>query len=89
MAHFVIRYLKTQQAIEQAFEIATLAKDYYTESYGGTTGGTIDTAAISYVITTFTGLDGGGTNHGSKCSNTYRLLRIFRVLGWCKSRLRS
>ena len=58
-----LRYtiLKNATSNRTVFEIATLAKDYYTATYGGTTGGTIDTVAISYVITTFTAVDGGGT----------------------------
>ena len=58
-----LRYtiLKNATKNRTVFEIATLAKDYYTATYGGTTGGTIDTVAISYVITTFTAVDGGGT----------------------------
>jgi predicted secreted protein len=58
-----LRYtiLKNATSNRTVFEIATLAKDYYTATYGGTTGGTIDTVAISYVITTYTAVDGGGT----------------------------
>ena len=37
------------------------AKDYYIPNYGGSTGSTFDTVAISYVITTYTAVDGGGT----------------------------
>jgi len=59
-----LRYtiLKNATSNRTVFEIATLAKDYYTANYGGSTGGTIDTVAISYVITTFTAVDGGGTS---------------------------
>jgi len=58
-----LRYtiLKNATSNRTVFEIASLAKDYYTATYGGTSGGTIDTVAISYVITTFTAVDGGGT----------------------------
>ena len=58
-----LRYtiLKNATSNRTVFEIATLAKDYYSATYGGTSGGTIDTVAISYVITTFTAVDGGGT----------------------------
>ena len=58
-----LRYtiLKNATSNRTVFEIASLAKDYYTANYGGTTGGTIDTVAISYVITTYTAVDGGGT----------------------------
>ena len=58
-----LRYtiLKNATSNRTVFEIATLAKDYYTETYGGGTGSTIDTVAISYVITTYTAVDGGGT----------------------------
>ena len=68
-----LRYtiLKNATSNRTVFEIASLAKDYYTESYGGATGGTIDTVAISYVITTFTGLDGTGTNQGSQAALTH------------------
>ena len=58
-----LRYtiLKNATSNRTVFEISTLAKDYYTESYGGSTGSTFDTVAISYVITTYTAVDGGGT----------------------------
>tara|TARA_R100000750_G_scaffold202_2_gene481 strand:+ start:2310 stop:3254 length:945 start_codon:yes stop_codon:yes gene_type:complete len=58
-----LRYTILKNAVSNrtVFEISTLAKDYYTAHYGGATGGTIDTVAISYVITTFTAIDGGGT----------------------------
>jgi hypothetical protein len=58
-----LRYtiLKNATSNRTVFEIATLAKDYYDADYGGATGSTFDTVAISYVITTFTAVDGGGT----------------------------
>jgi len=58
-----LRYTILKNAVSNrtVFEISTLAKDYYIAHYGGATGGTIDTVAISYVITTFTAIDGGGT----------------------------
>jgi len=58
-----LRYtiLKNATSNRTVFEIASLAKDYYTAKYGGATGGTIDTVSISYVITTYTAVDGGGT----------------------------
>jgi len=58
-----LRYtiLKNATSNRTVFEIATLCKDYYTDNYGGTTGSTFDTVAISYVITTYTAVDGGGT----------------------------
>ena len=58
-----LRYtiLKNATSNRTVFEIATLAKDYYSEGYGGGTGSTFDTVAISYVITTYTAVDGGGT----------------------------
>ena len=58
-----LRYtiLKNATSNRTVFEISTLAKDYYIADYGGSTGGTFDTVAISYVITTFTAVDGGGT----------------------------
>lgn len=58
-----LRYtiLKNATSNRTVFEIATLCKDYYTDNYGGTTGSTFDTVAISYVITTYTGLNGTGT----------------------------
>jgi hypothetical protein len=58
-----LRYtiLKNATSNRTVFVIATLAKDYYEADYGGTTGSNFDTVAISYVITTFTAVDGGGT----------------------------
>ena len=58
-----LRYtiLKNATSNRTVFEIASLAKDYYSATYGGSTGSTIDTVAISYVITTYTAVDGGGT----------------------------
>jgi len=58
-----LRYtiLKNATSNRTVFEIATLAKDYYSSGYGGGTGSTFDTVAISYVITTYTAVDGGGT----------------------------
>jgi hypothetical protein len=58
-----LRYtiLKNATSNRTVFEIATLAKDYYIPNYGGSTGSTFDTVAISYVITTYTAVDGGGT----------------------------
>ena len=58
-----LRYtiLKNATSNRTVFEISSLAKDYYTENYGGSTGSTFDTVAISYVITTYTGLNGTGT----------------------------
>jgi len=48
--------LKNATSNRTVFEIATLVKDYYVASYS-----VLDTVAISYVITTFTAVDGGGT----------------------------
>ena len=58
-----LRYtiLKNATSNRTVFEIASLAKDYYTANYGGSTGSNFDTVAISYVITTYTAVDGGGT----------------------------
>tara|TARA_R110002020_G_scaffold4127_1_gene18496 strand:+ start:433 stop:1377 length:945 start_codon:yes stop_codon:yes gene_type:complete len=58
-----LRYTILKNAVSNrtVFEISTLAKDYYIDDYGGSTGATFDTVAISYVVTTFTGLDGTGT----------------------------
>jgi len=58
-----LRYtiLKNATSNRTVFEIATLAKDYYIPNYGGSTGSTFYTVAISYVITTYTAVDGGGT----------------------------
>ena len=58
-----LRYtiLKNATSNRTVFEISSLAKDYYDPDYGGSTGSTFDTVAISYVITTYTGLDGTGT----------------------------
>ena len=62
-----LRYtiLKNATSNRTLFEIATLAKDYYTESYGGSTGSTFDTVAISGSITKYTGLNGTGSTIGS------------------------
>jgi len=48
--------LKNATSNRTVFEIATLVKDYYVASYS-----ILDTVAISYVMTTFTAVDGGGT----------------------------
>ena len=58
-----LRYtiLKNATSNRTVFEIATLVKDYYVANYGGSTGSNFDTVAISYVITTYTAVDGGGT----------------------------
>ena len=58
-----LRYtiLKNATNNRTVYEISTLCKDYYNSNYGGSTGSTFDTVAISYVITTYTGLDGTGT----------------------------
>ena len=58
-----LRYtiIKNATSNRTVFEISTLAKDYYIDDYGGSTGATFDTVAISYVVTTFTAVDGGGT----------------------------
>ena len=58
-----LRYtiLKNATSNRTVFEIASLAKDYYSANYGGNTGSNFDTVAISYVITTYTAVDGGGT----------------------------
>ena len=59
-----LRYTILKNAVSNrtVFEIGTLAKDYYIDDYGGSTGATFDTVAISYVVTTFTAVDGGGTS---------------------------
>ena len=53
-----LRYtiLKNATSNRTVFEIATLVKDYYVANYD-----VVDTVAISYVITTYTAVDGGGT----------------------------
>ena len=53
-----LRYtiLKNATSNRTVFEIATLVKDYYVAN-----DTTLDTVAISYVMTTFTAVDGGGT----------------------------
>lgn len=53
-----LRYtiLKNATSNRTVFEIATLCKDYWVDS-----ASTFDTVAISYVITTYTAVDGGGT----------------------------
>lgn len=58
-----LRYtiLKNATSNRTVFEIATLVKDYYVANYGGSTGSNFDTVAISYVITTYTAVEGGGT----------------------------
>jgi hypothetical protein len=57
-----LRYtiLKNATSNRTVFEIASLARDYVNIVFGGTTV-VADTVAISYVITTFTAVDGGGT----------------------------
>tara|TARA_S200000501_G_C20782834_1_gene725839 strand:- start:293 stop:1240 length:948 start_codon:yes stop_codon:yes gene_type:complete len=57
-----LRYtiLKNATSNRTVFEIASLARDYINIVFGGTTV-VADTVAISYVITTFTAVDGGGT----------------------------
>jgi hypothetical protein len=62
-----LRYtiLKNATSNRTLFEIATLAKDYYTENYGGASGSTFDTVAISGSITKYTGLNGTGSTIGS------------------------
>ena len=57
-----LRYtiLKNATSNRTVFEIASLARDYVDISFAGTTI-VADTVAISYVITTYTGLDGTGT----------------------------
>ena len=78
-----LRYtiLKNATSNRTVFEIATLCKDYFVANYNN-----LDTVSISYVITTYSSR-WWRYSHSSKCSNTYRILWIFRVLGWCKSRL--
>ncbi len=58
-----LRYtiLKNATSNRTLFEIATLAKDYYTESYGGSTGSTFDTVAISATWYAYDAVDGGGS----------------------------
>ena len=53
-----LRYtiLKNATSNRTVFEIATLCKDYFVANYNN-----LDTVAISYVITTYTAVDGGGT----------------------------
>ena len=53
-----LRYtiLKNATSNRTVFEIATLTKDYWVDS-----ATTFDSVAISYVITTYTAVDGGGT----------------------------
>ena len=53
-----LRYtiLKNATSNRTVFEIATLCKDYFVANYD-----TLDTVSISYVITTYTAVDGGGT----------------------------
>tara|TARA_R100000734_G_scaffold13310_1_gene9845 strand:- start:2115 stop:3044 length:930 start_codon:yes stop_codon:yes gene_type:complete len=53
-----LRYTILKNAISNrtVFEIATLCKDYFNADYDA-----LDTVSISYVVTTFTAIDGGGT----------------------------
>ena len=53
-----LRYTILKNAVSNrtVFEIATLCKDYFVANYNN-----LDTVSISYVITTFTAVDGGGT----------------------------
>jgi predicted secreted protein len=53
-----LRYtiLKNATSNRTVFEIATLCKDYFVANYNN-----LDTVAISYIITTYTAVDGGGT----------------------------
>ena len=53
-----LRYtiLKNATSNRTVFEIATLCKDYFVANYNN-----LDTVSISYVITTYTAVDGGGT----------------------------
>ena len=57
-----LRYTILKNAISNrtVFEIATLVRDYFEENFVGTTI-IADTLAISYVVTTYTAEDGGGT----------------------------
>ncbi len=57
-----LRYTILKNAISNrtVFEIATLVRDYFEENFVGTTI-IADTLAISYVVTTYTAVDGGGT----------------------------
>ncbi len=54
-----LRYtiLKNATLNRTVFEIATLCKDYFVANYNN-----LDTVSISYVITTYTAVDGGGTS---------------------------
>jgi predicted secreted protein len=53
-----LRYTILKNAVSNrtVFEIATLCKDYFVANYNN-----LDTVSISYVITTYTAIDGGGT----------------------------
>ena len=57
-----LRYTILKNAISNrtVFEIATLVRDYFVENFVGTTV-IADTLAISYVVTTYTAVDGGGS----------------------------
>ena len=57
-----LRYTILKNAVSNrtVFEIASLARDYVDIDFNGT-GFIADTVAISYVITTYTAVDGGGT----------------------------
>lgn len=68
-----LRYtiLKNATSNRTVFEISSLAKDYYIPSYGGSTGSTFDTVAISGSITKYTGLNGTGSTIGSATTFSY------------------
>ena len=58
-----LRYtiIKNATSNRTVFEIATLAKDYYTTNYGGSTGATFDTVAISATWYAYNAVDAGGS----------------------------
>jgi hypothetical protein len=58
-----LRYTIIKNAVSNrtVFEIATLAKDYYIDDYGGSTGATFDTVAISATWYAFDAVDAGGS----------------------------
>jgi hypothetical protein len=67
-----LRYtiLKNATSNRTVFEISSLTRDYIDLNFTGVIA-VADTVDISYVITTYTGLDGTGTNQGSQPAVTH------------------
>lgn len=58
-----LRYtiIKNATSNRTVFEIASLARDYYVPDYGGASGATLDTVAISATWYAYDAVDGGGS----------------------------